>query len=493
MPENDETKEFRRRQQQGLGKAVDSREVAGMRYVRVNLTEYHSKLWRTFEDFLFDYIKLLLTPEWAQLELQKPVDLRHPLMRWYDKLCSFQQSESRKAEGDVYFSATTGAVKAYLYVAYNLYLCAHNDVLASNLLVRLRHQDHFEGALYESYVIASVIKAGFDVELEDELDSTVSHCEFTAKHRLTGRTFSVEAKATTLSSERSGHGSKPPRVRDRLFKALKKKSAHERIIFIELNRAEEVTPESVPSWLSVVDEELRQAEIDFEIEGDPSAYVFVTNHNFMHWLDSPSKSDFQLAAGYRLADFPPYKIGKCTMAELIAAREKHAEILHLLDALNVYATVPSTFDERSPEEVFQNVQPPQVGEHFWIPDENGTLVLAELISGQVLEAEKTAYCQVRTEKGYFIATMALCEAEMAIYRRSPETFFGVTQSGKNKITEPHECFDFVYESYKDASKQALLKLIESWHDFHELSKLDQAQLARIYAERAATDMWLNGR
>jgi hypothetical protein len=492
LPENNDAKELRRQQQQGLGKAIDSWEQAGTRYVRVNGKVYQSSRWRTFEDFLFNFVNHLLTPEWTTPELAKPVELQHPLIQWYVKLCTFQQQQSKSTNRDVYFSTPTGAVKAYLHVAYNLYLCAHNEALIDSLLVRLRNKDQFEGALYETYVIASFIKSGFKIELEDESDSTVSHCEFTAINQKSGRTFSVEAKATTLSSERSGHGIKPPRVRDRLFKALKKKSSHERIVFIELNRAEEATRENLPDWLKVVDEELKQAELDFKIEENPSAYVFVTNHNFMHWLDSPSQPEFQFAAGYKIPDFPPYKLGECTMAELVAAREKHREILHLLDALNVYAKVPSTFDDRAPEEVFDDAQPPQVGQKSWIPDVNGVLVQGELISGQVLEPESMAYCQFRTDKGFCIVTLPLTPAEMAIYRRSPQTFFGVVQQAPNTITEPHECFDFIYSSFKNTSKEVLLKLVESWPDFHTLKKLDQHQLAKIYSERAATDMWLDG-
>ncbi len=485
-------KELRRRQLQGLGKPIDSWETNGTRYIRVNETVYRSDKWLTFEDFLFAFIKELLTPEWAEPQLNVPVAQRHPLMQWYDKLCAVQQVQSEKATGDVYFSPMTGAIQAFLHAAYNLYLCAHNSALIDSMLVRLRNLDQFEGALYETYVIASFIKSGFEIELENEADSSISHCEFTATHRTSRRSFSVEAKATTLLSERSGHAIKPPRVRDQLYRALKKKAVHERIVFIELNRAEEASKENLPEWIKVVDADLKQAELDFKIDGNPSAYIFVTNHNFMHWLDSPSKSEFQFAAGFKIPDFPPYKLGPCTMAELIAAREKHAEVLHLLDALSLYAKVPSTFDEKMPEEFFGDAQPPQIGQTFLIPNEQGILVPGELISGQVLEPESTAYCQFRTKKGNCIVTMPLSEDEMTIYRRSPQTFFGTVQQAPNEIIEPHQCFDFVYGVYKESTKEMLLKLIENWPDFESLKQLEQPLLAKIYSERVASDMWLDG-
>ncbi len=492
MPETTEAKEFRRRQLQGLGKPIDSWERRGIRYVRVNDKVYNSTTWRTFEDFLFDYIKTLMSPEWATPQFAKPVDSRHPLLQWYDRLCAFQKQESEKAAGGIYISPATGAVQAFLNVAYNLYLCAHNNVLPENMLVRMRNEKEFEGALYEVYVLASFLKAGFTIELEDESDSTTSHCEFAAKHSESGRAFSVEAKATTLTSDRSGPGEKPPRIRDKLYKALTKQAAFERIIFIELNRAEYASVNNLPGWLSVVDNELRQAEIDFKIEGDPTAYVFVTNHNYMHWLDSPSQPAFQLAAGYKIPDFPPYKLGLCSMADLVAARTKHAEILQLLDGLNVYARVPSSFDDRTPEEFFGQIDRPQIGQTFWIPNENGLLVQGELISGQVIERDKHAWCQFKTDRGYVLVTFPLTDAEMMAYSYSPETFFGIVQPRNRPITEPHQWYDFLYNTHKDTSKEILLQWVQHWEDFEELEKLDQASLAKVYCERMGTQMWTDG-
>src|SRR5947199_10373148 len=39
-----------------------------------------------------------------------------------------------------------------------------------------------------------LVRAGFDLEFEDETDSSRTHCEFTATFPSTGKKFSVEAK-----------------------------------------------------------------------------------------------------------------------------------------------------------------------------------------------------------------------------------------------------------------------------------------------------------
>ena len=48
--------------------------------------------------------------------------MRHPLLDWYRKVCDFQHSQQKSAIDGLYHSEMTGAVKAYLGLAYDLYL-----------------------------------------------------------------------------------------------------------------------------------------------------------------------------------------------------------------------------------------------------------------------------------------------------------------------------------------------------------------------------------
>ena len=48
---------IQREQQQGLGKPIVSAEVKGHRFVAVKNRLMHSKGWRTFHDFLIDYLR----------------------------------------------------------------------------------------------------------------------------------------------------------------------------------------------------------------------------------------------------------------------------------------------------------------------------------------------------------------------------------------------------------------------------------------------------
>jgi hypothetical protein len=133
-----EAREHQRRLMQGLGRPIISFEDHGYRIVAVGSELRWSKAWRTFPDFLFDYIKAVLTPEWGNSELKKPEDERHPLMGWYRRVCDFQRAHPASAKDGIYEASMTGAVEAYLGLAYDLYLCAHNAELPELLLKRLR-------------------------------------------------------------------------------------------------------------------------------------------------------------------------------------------------------------------------------------------------------------------------------------------------------------------------------------------------------------------
>ena len=191
---------MRRRQQQGMGRPIISGVVKGHRVVAVGNRIYPSDKVQTFHDFLRDYIPDVFGAEWVLAERDKPAELQHPVMRW--ALQSFDDYRRAAEEVDGFLSApANGAMHSFLGLSYNLYLIAHNIALQEALIDRLKHPRSFWGALYETYVAASFIKAGFDIEFENEADSTSTHCEFIATHRQSGKHFSVEAKARDAESQ----------------------------------------------------------------------------------------------------------------------------------------------------------------------------------------------------------------------------------------------------------------------------------------------------
>ena len=102
--------------------------------------------------------------------------------------------------GKVQTMPSIGVVSAYLQLAYSLYLIAHNQNLEERLIRRLKQPDQFLPAYYEASVFGALIRAGFELEFEDETDSSTTHCEVAATFRKSGRKFSVEAKMRQAST-----------------------------------------------------------------------------------------------------------------------------------------------------------------------------------------------------------------------------------------------------------------------------------------------------
>ena len=169
---------------------------------------------KPFMIFLGHYIKDIIGSAWGNIELKKPFYERHPIIQWYDMVCKHQQ-QYIKNSGEIYSAPMTGAVSAYMGLSYNLYLLSHNAEIQSRLISRLKDKKQFQSAYYETYVAAAFIKAGFELEFENEDDSSTSHCEFTATCKKSGNKYSIEAKSREP-------GKPHARIGNQLHEALKK-------------------------------------------------------------------------------------------------------------------------------------------------------------------------------------------------------------------------------------------------------------------------------
>jgi hypothetical protein len=154
---------------------IISAEAFGRRFVAVKNRLLHSKGWLTFHDFLGDYIKMAMGVDWGSTELAKSLDQRHPILVWHH-LRAEQLNRGPKEPGKVHSVPMTGASAAYLRLAYDLYALDHNAELQEKLINRLRNKDNFPGARYEVFVAATIIRAGFELEFENEDDGSTSHC-----------------------------------------------------------------------------------------------------------------------------------------------------------------------------------------------------------------------------------------------------------------------------------------------------------------------------
>lgn len=246
-----------RRKVYGHAKPMVTVEHQGYRIIAVRDRLYYSKNWKTPVDFFVFYIKIVIGGgTWGNAEIAKPYEQRHPILQWYHDVCIWQREHTQERGPDGIFSGlATGSVKAYLALAYDLWTLDNPALLQDKLIRRLKNADQFQGARYELYVIASMIRAGFDVELEDESDVCRTHHELTATHQRTGRKFSVEAKSTGRpgvlgkGGERAAIEDINPKIYRKLQEALYKKADYDRVIFIDVNMPPHKGEAFDASWL----------------------------------------------------------------------------------------------------------------------------------------------------------------------------------------------------------------------------------------------------
>ncbi len=464
-----QAKEVQRKQQQGLGRPIISTEINGERFVAVRNKLMHSRKWKTFHDFLFSYIANVMSPEWGNGEIGKPLAERHPILIWYNYLCEQQQKHS-DGKSDIKQAPMTGAIAAYLNLANDLYALDHNIDLQGKLIARLQNHDNFYGARYEVYVAACLIRAGFLIDFENEDDRNSTHCEFVATDPSTGRKFSVEAKRSHSNKKRFGK---------LLLRALAKNAEYERIVFIDMNLPE--TSES-GSALSLLNESIRQLR-KHEHKDHPEAYVFFTNTPWHHQLNSEHFQCTVIAEGFKI---PTFKMDArySSLREAINARETHVELHNLLKSMQLHSHVPTTFSGEIPLfEYGESEDRLLIGKRYKIPDDSGLNRIGLITSAVVLENEKNAVCAIAFENGVSeLYKFPLSDGEMDAWRMHPDTFFGVLTPNNKTIVDPLGLYDFYLETYKQTPKEKLLEFLAGIPNFDELVKLNQKDLASIYSE-----------
>ncbi len=485
-----------RKSQQGLGRPIISTELNGQRFVAVGKKLMVSSRWKTFHDFLINYLAEILTPEWGNAELAKPFEERHPVVQWYNILCEYQQKTIIQP-GHVVSAKTNGAVAAFMNLAYSFYLLEHNAKIHEMLLKRVKNQDQFHGAYYEIFVASSFILAGFEIEFENEEDQSTTHYEFTATHTVSGNKYSVEAKARhvagVLGVKPKAGVKNPDRVKlsRNFYDALKKQAKHTRVIFLDVNVPDKITEKEEFDWLISSVQKLQRGEETKIVEGAPApeAYIFATNFPYHY---EPDGFDFRVAVfldGFKIQDFRP---GMRTLREALQSRDKHSDMLQLWEGIK-NRHVPVTFDGEIPEYAFGQIQEARlkIGEKFLIPNQNGKEVEGVLVDATVVGNEKNIWAVYKLEDGqHVIVCHPMTEMEFAVYKRHPETFFGDIRRVSHEARDPLELYDFFYETYKESPREKLLEFMKNSPSIIDLSSLSQPELARIYCEGLVSQVML---
>jgi hypothetical protein len=237
--ERQEQERFRRF---GLVRPEIAAEYHGYKFVAIGNTLLYipKERCRFLTDVLLAYVPQLFGKEWFEKEIAKAPEERHPVMQWRIKGMNYMNAQPRLPDGS-YAAMPTGPLMAYLTFAYDLYVVAHNARLDQRLVERLKHNDQFQGARHELFAEATCLRAGFQIEHENEEDRSSRHAEFTATHLATGQTISVEAKSKHRPGVLGQAGKAEPsndmnlRFGHLLMDAVAKNPVHPLVVFLDMN------------------------------------------------------------------------------------------------------------------------------------------------------------------------------------------------------------------------------------------------------------------
>lgn len=321
----------------------------GHKVVAVGNRLLWAKNWKTFHDFLTNYLAAVLTREWGNAEIARPFDQRHPIMQWYHLLCDFQRAHMM-TDGQIHVATMSGPVKAYMALAYDLYTLEHHALLQERLVKRLKAKTQFQGARYETFVAAAFVRAGFDVTLEDETDSEVSHCEFNATHKRTRLQYSVEAKSRHRVGVlgQPGEGKPSSEIRSDVYKllqrSLQKRAEYERIVCIDVN-VPPIPNRSVHDLMKDLAEQMHKLEELQKADNPwPRAFVLFTNYPY-HYVgnDTPEPG---LTTVFSAINNPDWRqrddMDATAQGAILAAR--YPALRDLVDSVMNHSEIPHDFE-----------------------------------------------------------------------------------------------------------------------------------------------------
>ena len=470
----------------GKGRPPIAIESNGYKIVAVGSELHWSRGWKTFPDFLMSHYKTVMGAEWGQAQLAKARKDWSPIFEWYAQTCEYQKRVL--GDGNPRQVEMIGAACGVLWLAYGLYLLRHNVEVQERLLARLRADDPVQifGAVQEVLVASALVRGGFELKLEDESDGSTTHVEFVATSKATGKSFSVEIKVCD-PGRLEGRQSRSRTMRQ-LSGALSKQADHPRLVWIDLNRAPlpDENPEQVVTVLKGEMRRIQTQAPNMAVNGGkaPPAYIILSNWPFRHQLSGTVTERAALLTGIGIDKFNedvPFQ----SLRELAEFRAEHQDMFRLAKEFG-NMSIPQTLDGSLPSKVFGKPgQPILIGERYMVPTEDGTEKPGELLSAFVNEQNKNVMAMVRLDDGASIfCTMPLSDDDIALYRDSPETFFGKYEP-QNKVEHPVELYEWMLKAYEDTPHETLFERLKGHYPPAKLAELPREELVKLYAEGMA--------
>jgi hypothetical protein len=239
--------QLRRFARYGSVRPIIQADFAGQKWIAIGSVLHHSDQWETFHDFLIYFVRRTFGFTWGKKESAKPIGQRHPVVELSAAVAKFLTKYQPDKDETVVRAPANGIIKTYLSLAYDLYIVSDTLLnresrhLLKKLLKRLRSRGEYQGARYELAVIATMVRANFEILDLGQRDPSKKRPEFLAQHRISREIVAVEAK----SKHRAGVLGYPGEVQQPeelklgirgLFKdAIQQSAGHPLIVFLDLN------------------------------------------------------------------------------------------------------------------------------------------------------------------------------------------------------------------------------------------------------------------
>jgi hypothetical protein len=274
--------------------------------------------WETPSDFLVSYLKSKLGLEWFSNEFNKSYSDKHEIAKWYAKGIS----NIGQGSADVW-GKPNGKALALLHLAYDLFVLESVGQLPEVIFNRLRNGQNFNGARYELFVFATLVRAGFDLEYSDEksgANGPVPECQ--ATHRGTSQKLYVEAKTRNVKNVLGSTqgNSKKIHLYDKLKAAIDKGVKGPYLIFVDVNHPN-IKAVSGNRELEKVRSEYRKLEK--HNKNSMPNLVCITNIPFHYGADDTSPE--RNLTGLLIPHFPKHKLafGNQIISEISSSLKKY--------------------------------------------------------------------------------------------------------------------------------------------------------------------------
>ena len=204
-------------------------------------SNHPTKDWQTPSDFLIDYLVETLDKNWLDEQI-KLTNRRHIVADWILE-AGFKIND---ANNPIESLQLNGSAFNLLHLAYDLYVlenqnCLSDSVIKKRLIGDLKIMPNFNGARYEIFMFATLLRAGFELTLFNQLKSGVGRIsECRAKHIKTGVFLQAEAKTRNVKGKMGATqgDEKSLNLYHKLKNAMEKNVNEPYIIFVDLNLPE---------------------------------------------------------------------------------------------------------------------------------------------------------------------------------------------------------------------------------------------------------------